>query len=85
MKARRPKSFRQWFVVAVQCSLVCTSMPVRAQSPGDPINVLADALFRQGRELLEQERFAEACVKLAESQRLDPKLATLMYLADCHE
>lgn len=45
----------------------------------------ADALFRQGRELLEKSRWAEACSKLQESERLAPAVGTLLNLGYCWE
>jgi hypothetical protein len=47
--------------------------------------VLAEALFREGRELMEQNKITEACSKFAESYRLDRALGTLINLALCHE
>ena len=45
----------------------------------------AQVLFEQGRAAVQQNRFADACPKFAESQRLDPGIGTLLWLADCYE
>jgi hypothetical protein len=45
----------------------------------------ADTLFAQGRELLEKGQFAEACPKLARSEKLAPAIGTLLNLGYCYE
>lgn len=45
----------------------------------------ADALFQRGKEAMAKGDFATACAQLAESQRLDPAVGTLLNLADCEE
>ena len=44
----------------------------------------AEALFREGRALLERGELAAACEKLAESNALEPSAGTLLNLATCH-
>ncbi|HRG96358.1 MAG TPA: hypothetical protein PLR99_08930 [Polyangiaceae bacterium] len=45
----------------------------------------AQVLFEDGKRLAAASKFAEACPKFAESQRLDPAAGTLIHLGNCHE
>jgi serine/threonine-protein kinase len=47
--------------------------------------VMAEVLFRDGKELLAQGDTLHACPKLSESYRLDAASGTLLALALCHE
>ena len=56
-----------------------------AQAQSTPPQAQADALFSEGRDLLEKGRYAEACAKLAKSEELAPAVGTLLNLAYCWE
>jgi hypothetical protein len=70
--------------LALALAALLVSPLARAQALDDA-RARADALFREGQQLLTAGQVAAACSKLEESQRLDPKLGRLLNLAYCHE
>src|SRR5262249_42741606 len=58
---------------------VCTPLSARAQSAE------AEALFRDGRELIKAGKLAAGCERLAASERLESSVGTLLNLGDCRE
>lgn len=59
--------------------------PLTAHGQSGESAAQAEALFREGKQLLKDGKTDQACQKLEGSYRLDPAVGTLMNLADCHE
>jgi serine/threonine-protein kinase len=70
--------------IAVVVAMFVAAATTALAQPTDAVK-RADALFQEGRTLIEAGKFAEACPKFEESQRLDPGLGTLLNLAACYE
>jgi hypothetical protein len=75
--------------LSLSLSLSFSVRPALAADPpapaASPEVTRAEALFQEGKALLEQGSFAEACDRLAKSDTLDPTISTLGLLAGCHE
>lgn len=61
-----------------------TVTPAHAQPTGQDV-ATAQALFDEGKRLMQAGKYEDGCPKLVESQRLDPAGGTLLVIALCHE
>ena len=74
---------RRWLALCMTAMLATSAAEVRAQDA--QASAAAEALFEQARKLMDAGKYRDACPKFAESQRLDPGIGTMLYLADCYE
>ncbi len=56
-----------------------------APPPSSEDTAAAESLFQDGRKLMAEKRYADACPKFAASQRLAPAVGTMLNLGDCYE
>ncbi len=83
MKPSRSKAGAEALLVAAVVGAVgLWGAPGRAQNAA---TAAAEELFREGRQLYQEGKLAQACPMLAESLRLDRAGGTAMALALCHE
>jgi hypothetical protein len=72
------------FLAVAVVAVAAWSLPASAQTtPADA--AAAQAAYDRGKQLMSEGKYADACPKLEESQRLDPGAGTQFYLADCWE
>jgi hypothetical protein len=68
------------------CALVSAlATGARAAEPSPADKTLAQSLFDQARRLMDQGRYADACTRFADSERLDPGGGTVLNLALCYD
>ncbi len=73
-----------WAAALLVLALLGHDRPAHADAtPQD--RAIAQTLFDDGRRLMGQNRYAEACAKFDESEKLDPSVGTQLNLAVCRE
>jgi hypothetical protein len=89
---------KHWYIAAtIGLACVAASRDAAAQSAMEPTGAhdarprsaqdaaAAEALFDQAKQLMRDKKYAQACPKFAESNRLDAGIGTMLWLADCYE
>jgi len=63
-------------------ALIAASLPARAQTADEKAQ--AEVLFEEGKRLMAEAKYDAACSKLAESNKLDSGVGTLLFLGECY-
>ena len=72
--------------LTLACVLVAATAATAATgAPASPETARAQALFDEAKTLAKAGRWSDACPKLEESQRVEPRMTTLYRLAECYE
>src|SRR5262245_35009360 len=66
-------------------AIIAMMVSLAGVAAGGPNQDKADALFKKGKALLGQQKYAEACKAFEESHQLDPAIGTMLNLALCFE
>src|SRR5450755_676645 len=74
----RPEGLR-----AAASGVVCGSLLIASPAFAQTDSATARGLFSEGRKLMAAKKYAQACPKFEESQRLDPGIGAMYNLADC--
>jgi len=83
---RQRRLFRVTFALALVLSGIGVASPLKAQDKELTPDQKAQAqlLFDKGKALFDQGKCQDAVPLLAESNRIDPGIGTLLHLSDCH-
>jgi serine/threonine-protein kinase len=80
----RPRRIHPTCIAALLVGSLASAPRAHAQATVDS-KAAAEALFDQGLALMRKGDFANACVKLEQSQSIDHGIGTMLYLAECYE
>lgn len=69
----------------MNAKLIVVSLFVSSVAAAQSASVEAEALFRQGKQLMADGKIGEACAAFDSSEKLDPNVSTMLNQASCRE